>query len=66
MDLSILPDEELLNRFKESHNPDFFSELIRRYEPYVLKNCYQHLKSKDDAQDVSQEVFLRLFTKSHT
>ena len=66
MNLSTLPDEELLNQFKQDRNPDFFAELFRRHESHVLKKCYRHLKDEDDAKDVSQEVFVRLFTKSHT
>ena len=66
MDLSTLPDEELFSQFKQDRSPDYFAELFRRHEPHVVDKCYRHLKDRDDAQDVSQEVFLRLFTKSHT
>ena len=64
MDLSVLPDEELLHQFQQHGAPIFFSELVRRHEPEVLRRCYQHLKDRDNAKDVSQEVFLRLLTKS--
>ena len=66
MDLSILPDEELLSLFNRHRTPALFSELVRRHQSQVLEKCRQYLKDEDDAKDVSQEVFLRLFTKSYT
>ena len=66
MDLFTLTDEELFDRFKQDRSPDSFAELFRRHEPHVTDRCYRHLRDRDDAKDVSQEVFLRVFTKSHT
>lgn len=66
MNLSRLSDEELLHRFQEYGTANFFSELVRRYEAEVLKKCYQRLRDREAAKDVSQEVFLRLLTRSGT
>lgn len=66
MDLVTLSDEELLCEFKQYHSDKVFTELVRRHEPQVVRQCYRRLKSWDDAHDVAQEVFLRLFTKAHT
>lgn len=66
MDLHSLSDEQLLTLFKEDRTPGFFAELVRRHEQAIIKKCYQHLKNREDAQDVAQEVLLRPYTKSHT
>ena len=66
MSLSVLPDEQLYDLFRQNDNPQVFKELMHRYEPYVVAKCYQRLKDHDDAQDVAQEVVIRLLTKAHT
>lgn len=66
MDITTYSDEELLRQFQQNQDPSLFSELVRRYNSHILKKCQQHLKNKEDAQDVSQEVLLRLLTKAHT
>lgn len=43
-----------------------FAELMRRHESEILKKCYLRLKNRQDAQDVSQEVLIRLFTRAAT
>ena len=66
MNYATLSDEELLEEFKQNNDPKSFAELVRRHEVKIVERCYQRLKNREDAQDVSQEVFLRLLTKSHT
>lgn len=66
MSIHTQSDEELLRQFQQNQDSSLFSELVRRYTPHILKKCQQHLKNKEDAQDVSQEVLLRLLTKAHT
>ena len=66
MNYAILSDEELLEEFKRNNDAKPFAELVQRYEAKVTERCRRRLKNKEDAQDVSQEVFLRLLTKSHT
>ncbi|PID34483.1 MAG: hypothetical protein CR976_00040 [Thiotrichales bacterium] len=38
-----------------------FSELVRRHERYVFNVCQRYLGSMDDAEDITQEVFMRVF-----
>ena len=66
MNLSALSDEKLYEQFQQNYDPKGFTELVKRYEPYVIRKCYYHLKNHDDIQDVAQEVFIRLLTKAHT
>ena len=38
-----------------------FEKLVRRYEPVVFRTCIRYLKSETDAEEATQDVFLRLF-----
>ncbi|MGB3852657.1 MAG: RNA polymerase sigma factor [Tunicatimonas sp.] len=66
MELNQLPDERLLGLFQQQQDHIIFSELVNRHRPYVVKRCFYYLKDQDDAQDVAQEVLIRLLTKSET
>jgi RNA polymerase sigma-70 factor (ECF subfamily) len=38
-----------------------FAELLRRYRAPVFNLCIRMLKNRDDAEDVAQEVFVKVF-----
>lgn len=38
-----------------------FEKLVRRYESLVYRTCLSYLKSENDAEEATQDVFLRLF-----
>jgi RNA polymerase sigma-70 factor, ECF subfamily len=40
---------------------DAFEELIRRYQRRVYGFAYQHLRDLDEAQDLTQEIFVKLY-----
>jgi RNA polymerase sigma-70 factor (ECF subfamily) len=40
---------------------DAFEGLVRRYQRRVYALAYQHLRDPDEAQDLAQEVFVRLY-----
>ena len=52
-----MEDEALIQRIK-SGDIDSLDQLIEKYYDYVYAYCYRRLGHKDDAQDVTQEVFL--------
>ena len=66
MKLQELSDENVLHLFKQQQHPSAFSELVSRHRPYIVRRCYGYLKDEEDAQDVTQEVLIRLLTKSET
>jgi RNA polymerase sigma-70 factor, ECF subfamily len=44
-------------------NEQDVEKLSRRYGPMVLRRCLRLMGSQDEAEDASQEVFLRLFER---
>ncbi|MCK9525399.1 MAG: sigma-70 family RNA polymerase sigma factor [Limnochordia bacterium] len=37
------------------------NELLRQYEQYLYKICYYYCQDKDEAFDICQEVYIRIF-----
>ncbi len=61
-----LDDETTIARFRqdsEQDNPRLLAELVRRFQSEVVKECYRYVKNQEEAQDVSQEVWIRVITK---
>jgi RNA polymerase sigma factor (sigma-70 family) len=47
-------------------DPNAWREFVRRYTPLVYRLSYRMLRSAGEAEDVSQEVFLRMFRSFDT
>ncbi len=56
-------DEALVRACQAATQPAYFDELTRRYRSRVVRWCYVYLRDADEAQDVTQEVFIRLLTR---
>ena len=54
-------DEEALIRAAQAGDHDAFERLVRQYDSAVLRLAMNVLRSEDDAYDVYQEAFLRVF-----
>jgi len=54
-------DEEALIRAAQAGDHEAFERLVRRYDSSVLRLAMNLLGSEDDAQDVYQETFLRVY-----
>jgi RNA polymerase sigma-70 factor (ECF subfamily) len=54
-------DEAALIRAAQAGDHDAFERLVRNYDQSVLKLAMNLLRSPDDAYDVYQEAFLRVF-----
>ena len=67
MNLYQLGDEALVAHFRqdsaEEANPKLLAELVRRFQEEIIKECYRYVKDREEAQDVSQEVWIRVITK---
>ena len=54
-------DENALIRAAQRGDSDAFEQLVRTYDQQVLRMAFNLLHSQEDARDVYQEVFLRVF-----
>ena len=60
---SSLSDEQLVAQIVANNNPMLFGKLYDRYAKMVYNKCYGFAKSDDEAEDLTQDVFLQLFIK---
>lgn len=54
-------DTSALVKKAQSNDPRAFEELVGLYQNKVYKLCYHLAGNQDDAQDLSQEVFIRAY-----
>jgi RNA polymerase sigma-70 factor, ECF subfamily len=54
------PDKEFLVRLRAG-DKTVFSELLVLHSDRILNTCYRFLLSREDAEDISQEVFIEIF-----
>ncbi len=47
-------------------DPSAQRELYNRYSPKMLAVCYRYAQSREDAEDMLQEGFIKIFTQIHT
>ena len=59
-------DESTLIQAVQRGDQDAFEQLVRAYDHSVLRLAVNLLRSPDDAQDVYQEAFLRVYKNIHT
>jgi RNA polymerase sigma-70 factor (ECF subfamily) len=57
------PDLVLLQRFKETRDPEAFREIVCRYTGAVFATCHRILRDPGSAEDAAQETFFRLMTR---
>ena len=58
-------DETALIRAAQAGDQDAFAQLVRAYDQSVLRLAMNLLRSPEDAQDVYQEAFLRVYRNLH-
>ncbi len=54
------PDDKLISKCKK-HNRDAFNQLFKQYENYIYKICYHYARTNEDAMDLLQEVFIKIY-----
>jgi RNA polymerase sigma-70 factor (ECF subfamily) len=59
-------DEELVNAIVSTNDTLLFEILYDRYAKVVYNKCYGVSKSNQEAEDLTQDVFLKLFVKLGT
>lgn len=65
-DISLLSDNELVHRIVKTNDTHLFAVLYDRYVSMVYNKCYGFASSKEEAQDLTHDVFIKLFVKLRT
>ena len=60
------PQVDSLIRAAQRGDQDAFEQLVRTYDQSVLRLAMNLLRSPEDARDVYQEAFLRVYRNLHT
>ena len=67
LSLPELSDVELIKvcqaRGSKDNRP--FQELFRRYQSVVWRVCYSYMRNRQDAEDLTQEVFFKVYRNLH-
>ncbi|SDR68961.1 RNA polymerase sigma-70 factor, ECF subfamily [Polaribacter sp. KT25b] len=61
-----LSDEDLVFKIVETNNSQLFAVLYDRFSKVVYNKCYGFSKNKEEAEDLTHDVFIRLFVKLKT
>jgi len=57
--------EELLLEGCKQNDSSAQQELYNKYSPKMLSVCYRYAKTREDAEDMLQEGFIKVFTQIH-
>ncbi len=55
-----MDEKELIKKLKQGKN-EFFPELISKYKSVVFGHAMSYLRNAQDAEDVTQEIFVNIF-----
>jgi len=61
-----ISDEELVQKIAKSNDTHLFGLLYDRYASVVYNKCLGFLTSKEEAQDLTHDIFVKLFVKLKT
>ncbi len=61
---NILSDEDLISNF-QAGDVSAFEEIVRRYKDQLVNFAYRFLGDLEEAEDIAQETFLRVFRKKN-
>jgi RNA polymerase sigma-70 factor (ECF subfamily) len=64
--LSHASDEELMQRFQADNSEAAYTLLVRRYKSAIVNFLYRFTGNYDDALDIAQETFLRIYRYKHS
>ncbi|MEY2719020.1 MAG: hypothetical protein RLZZ273_386 [Bacteroidota bacterium] len=56
-------DAEILDAYRNGSRDQALTAFVRRHQRFVMSVALRHSTSREDAQDASQEVFLRVASK---
>lgn len=59
-------DQEIISEYCRSRSDRAANALVRKYSSLVYFTAYRYVKNEQDAQDISQDVFLKVLAKLHS
>lgn len=59
--LALTDDRSTIDQFLSTRNPEYFSQLYRKYNRQVFLKCFSLLRNENWAKDATQEIFIRIF-----
>lgn len=59
-------DQEIINEYRESKSERAANALMRKYGSFVYFTAYRFVQNEQDAQDISQDVFIKVLSKLGT
>lgn len=65
-DITQLEDKELVLKIVETNDTQLFAVLYDRYSNVVYNKCYGFATSKEEAQDLTHDIFIKMFVKLRT
>lgn len=66
IDVKTLSNEDLVFKITATNDVQLFAVLYDRFSRVVYNKCYGFSKSKEEAEDLTHDVFIRLFVKLKT
>ena len=66
IDYKALTDEDLVEAIKKSQDTLLFEVLYDRFVHLVYNKCFNFTRIEDEAEDLTQDIFLKLFIKLPT
>lgn len=61
--IAALSDEDLVHRYRNSHEATYIGELYQRYTHLVFGVCMKYLKNDAEAEDATMQIFERLIVE---
>lgn len=59
-DYSAISDEELVQRYRNSHETTYIGELYQRYTHLVFGVCMKYFRNEAEAEDATMQIFEKL------
>ena len=63
--MELRPDKELIKEYINTKSNEAAYILVEKYRRFVFSAALRYTKSYDDAEDLSQEVFMKAFENLH-
>jgi RNA polymerase sigma-70 factor (ECF subfamily) len=65
LELALDSDYDIIKAYTDTKSEKAATIFVRKYQKFVYATAYRFLNSYDDADDISQEVFIKAFNNLH-